>query len=99
MSKIESKLFVGFFLNPKMNEALKKSASWKNMQVAKNDEDIIQITEANKYYIGIYLKEKTTTFKTLQQTEKELKKMLIKIVPDITTDELHLQIFSKLFVL
>ncbi|HRD56211.1 MAG TPA: hypothetical protein PLC42_07435 [Parachlamydiaceae bacterium] len=99
MNKTEVKLFAGFFLKPELAAILQKSAEWKTSQVVKAENDLIEIKEGNKRYIGIYLKEKMPAFKTLQQTEKELKKMLLKIASDIATDELQLQVFSKLFVL
>lgn len=98
-SKIEVKLFAGFYLTPDLIHQLKSNSLWKLSRVAINSEDLIEVHEDKRDYVGIYLKENKTTYNSLKETEKELKNMLQHYLPSVHTHDLHLEIFSKLFVL
>lgn len=92
------KLFAGFPLKPPLRHDLYKSAVWKISRISLTDEDLIEVQEKNRHYIGMYLNDDKVTFKSLQQTEDQLKNILQKYLPDTLTHDLHIEIFSKLFV-
>lgn len=98
-SKIEVKMFAGFFLNQELYHALQKSAKWKISRVALSSDDLLEMQNENKNYVGIYLKEPKIAFKSLQQIEISLKKTLQNYLTDTLNHDLHLEIFSKVFVL
>lgn len=98
-SGMSVKLFAGFALKPPLRHELYKNPAWKISRLAINDGELIEVHEKNRHYIGTYLNEDKVTFKSLQQTEDQLKKMLLKYLPDALTHDLHIEIFSKLFVL
>lgn len=96
-SKIDIRLFVGFYLPKDLLYELHNNLDWKLSRVALKDEDLIEVHEEKQAYIGIYLKENIVTYDSLKQTEEQLKMMLKHYLPN--SNDLHLEIFSKLFVL
>lgn len=98
-SKPSVKMFAGFVLSSPLRNALSKSTAWKISRVALTSDDLIEVHENSISYIGIYLEEEKVRFKSLQQTEERLKKMLQNYLPDTQAHDLHLQIFPTLFVL
>ncbi len=98
-SGVNVKLFAGFPLKPPLRHELNKNAAWKISRIGYTNDELIEVHEKNRYYVGIYLNDEKVTFKSLQQTEDQLKKMLLKYLPDALTHDLHIEIFSKLFVL
>ena len=98
-NKIEVKMFAGFFLTQDLRRSLYKSSKWKISRVALSSDDLIEMQNENKNYVGIYLKEPKIAFKSLQQIEESLKKTLQNYLPNTLNHDLHLEIFSKVFVL
>jgi hypothetical protein len=97
-AKPSIKIFAGFVQSIPLKHALQKSQPWKISRIALTSDDLLEVRENGITYIGLYLKEDKVRFKSLQQTEERLKKMLQNYLQDIQTHDLHLQIFPTIFV-
>lgn len=98
-SKIKAKLFLGFLLKPDLKDQLEKNGEWRNQKLDSQNLKMIELFEKKQTYLGRFIDQETVSLRTLQQTEKELQQILLKFLPECSLNELHFEIFSKIFVL
>lgn len=99
-SRMVSKIFIGYNLNPELKILLSKSPQWKQAKIVQND-PLSGLTETHfheKEYIGRFLLHETMTIFELKTIANEIQGILKEHCPKYPVENLQTYVFSQIFI-
>ena len=97
---VQTKIFVGYALNPDLRIQLNQSNAWKQSRISVGQDPLepIEVRFNNKDYLGFQIEGATCSWTQLQEHQKLLKEALVRYCSHLNPDSYKIHLFSQLFV-